>query len=67
MTSRVSADITSHKVAGVTHRGSVAAGSPITLWDGRVILKPGGGACEGVCGRQWVKGWEYGDSRCGGS
>lgn len=51
MTSRVSADITSHKVAGVTHRGRVAAGSLITFWEGCAILKPGGGTCEAVGGR----------------
>lgn len=42
----MSAAITSHKVAGVTHRGSVAAGSLNTLWGGYAILKPGDGACE---------------------
>lgn len=34
MTSWVSADFPSHKAAGVAHRGSVAAGSLITFWDG---------------------------------
>lgn len=41
MTSWVSEDITSYKVAGVTHRGSVVTGSPITFWEVCAILKPG--------------------------
>lgn len=44
MTSWVSADFASHKVAvSHTHRGNVAAGSLITLWGCCALLEPGGG------------------------